>query len=76
MATDQPQQAQVEFETALKRAPMRATSLLGLARAQAAGGDAVAAKATYEKLAGIWHAADPGLPALAEARQHAASATD
>lgn len=76
LAAGQPQQAQVEFETALKRASMRAKSLLGLARAQAAGGDAVAAKATYEKLAGIWRAADPGLPALVEARQHAVPVTD
>ena len=53
-----------------------AQSMLGLARAQTAAGNAVAARATYKKLLGIWHAADPGLPALAEARQHAMPAAE
>ena len=76
MAAGQPQAAEVEFETALKRAPMRARSLLGLARAQVAAGNADAARVTYGKLLGIWHAADSDLPALAEARRHTMPAVD
>lgn len=63
-----PSAARTEFQTSLKSAPRRAQSLLGLARAQSASGDTAAATATYKELVGIWHAADPGLPELAEAR--------
>ena len=65
-----PTQAIAEFEAALKKAPNRTLSLLGLAQAQAAAHDATAAAATYRKLLAIWHAADANLPALAEARKY------
>ncbi|MGH8121825.1 MAG: hypothetical protein ACREPT_03550 [Rudaea sp.] len=64
-----PTQAIVEFEAALKKAPNRTLSLLGLARAHTAAGDKNAATATYRQLLKIWHAADADLPALAEARK-------
>ena len=50
------------FEASLRRAPRRALSLLGLARAAAAGGDATAARATYAELGRMWKAADKDLP--------------
>lgn len=67
-----PAQAVAEFEAALKTAPNRSLSLLGLARAQAAAHDAKAAAATYRQLLANWHAADADLPALAEARARSA----
>ena len=67
-----PAQAVVEFEAALRTAPNRSLTLLGLARAQAAAHDAKAAAATYRKLLANWHAADADLPALAEARARSA----
>ena len=66
-----PAQAIAEFEAALKTAPNRSLTLLGLARAQAAAHDAKAAAATYRKLLANWHAADADLPDLAEVRAHA-----
>ncbi|MEO8742386.1 MAG: tetratricopeptide repeat protein [Lysobacteraceae bacterium] len=65
-------EAQTEFEAALKLAPNRALSMLGLARAQSAAGDNKAASATYRQLIAIWHAADADLPALIEARKYLA----
>jgi tetratricopeptide (TPR) repeat protein len=57
-----------EFQRALELEPGRSAALLGLGRAaRAAGQDAIAADA-YARLAANWHAADGGLPALAEAR--------
>jgi tetratricopeptide (TPR) repeat protein len=67
-----PAQAVAEFEAALKSAPNRSLTLLGLARAQATAHDGKAAAATYRKLLANWHAADADLPALAEARKHSA----
>lgn len=63
-----------EFNAVLKRAPNRALSMLGLARAQSAAGDKNAVTATYRHLLEIWHAADADLPALAEARKYAVEA--
>ena len=60
--------ARLSFEQALQRAPGRAQSLLGLARAERLAHDEPAARKTYEKLVAIWHAADPDVPGLAEAR--------
>ena len=70
LAQGQPEAARVEFEAALKRAPNRALSLLGLARAQSAAGDSAEARSTYRKLADNWHAADTDPPALIEVRNH------
>jgi tetratricopeptide (TPR) repeat protein len=60
--------AATQFQASLTRAPRRAASLLGLARAaKAAGKAAEAAKAAKDFLA-AWHLADNGRPELAEAR--------
>lgn len=66
----QAKQAIPQFEVALKKAPQRTQSLLGLARAEAASDDVAEATATYKQLVAIWHAADPGLPGLIEAREY------
>ena len=65
---DRPQEAREQFKQALDRAPRRALSLLGLARAAARAGDPQEAQDTYAELRGIWHGADDDLPELAEAR--------
>jgi tetratricopeptide (TPR) repeat protein len=70
LATGKPAAACTEFEAALKKAPNRTQSLLGLAQAQAASHDTAAAVATYQRLVKIWHAADAGLPGLDEARRY------
>lgn len=67
-----PAQAIAAFEAALKTAPNRSLSLLGLARAQAAAHDAAAAT-TYRKLAANWHAADADIPDLAQVKAGAGS---
>ncbi len=60
-----PEEAIEKFETSLLRMPNRPRSLLGLARAQAATGNAVAAAEAYAALHELWQ----GLPhsAVAEA---------
>ena len=62
-----PREAQVECARALRLAPKRARSLLGLGRAAAAAGDRRTAARAYGDLRAIWHRADPDLPGLAEA---------
>ena len=61
--------ARAEFERSLSRAPERALSLLGLARAASKTGDRAAADEAYGRLAAVWRRADPDLPDLAEARR-------
>jgi tetratricopeptide (TPR) repeat protein len=66
-------EAVTEFQRALQLAPGRSDALLGLGRAaRAAGQQAISARA-YATLAANWHAADSGLPALAEARAETGS---
>lgn len=65
-AAGKPAEARAEFERSLTRAPNRALSLLGLARAFAKSGDRVAARDTYGRLAAVWRRADTDLPDLAE----------
>jgi tetratricopeptide (TPR) repeat protein len=69
LAAKQPVRAEEAFTRALKLAPMRAQSMLGLARAQAAAGHIADAVVTYAKLMENWHAADQDLAGLVEARQ-------
>jgi tetratricopeptide (TPR) repeat protein len=69
-------EARRHFEQALARAPGRALSLLGLARAAGHCGDAAAARQSreaYAELARNWRRADAGLPDLAEVRRNAAT---
>ncbi len=58
------------FESALLRTPDRTASLLGAARAAAALGDSDQARRHYRRLAEIWRDAEPGNPALEEARAY------
>ncbi len=60
-----PREAEVEFTRALRLAPKRTRSLIGLAHAgQAAGDQATAARASTD-LKSIWHSADPDVLATA-----------
>jgi tetratricopeptide (TPR) repeat protein len=64
---EQPQLARVQFQLSLLRAPKRALSLLGLARACVALGDKGAAREAYNDLQKIWSGADGEIKrALAE----------
>jgi tetratricopeptide (TPR) repeat protein len=69
-----PQQAREAFESSLKRAPNRAQSLLGFARAQQAAGDKAGANTTYKQLLAIWKTADTGNADVAEAQHYVATA--
>jgi tetratricopeptide (TPR) repeat protein len=60
-----PRGAEVEFTSALRLAPKRARSLIGLARAATAAGDQSTAARAGADLQSIWHAADPGVLATA-----------
>jgi len=64
----QPVEAAEEFRKNLDRHPNRALSLLGLARAEAAGGNRVGATRTYTRLLEVWRDADEDLEELREAR--------
>jgi tetratricopeptide (TPR) repeat protein len=65
-----PKEAASAFAAALARQPNRARSLLGSARAAAAGGDQAAAARAYADLLRVWQQADAGLPELREAREY------
>ena len=67
LAAGKPADARREFEASLSHDPGRALSLLDLARAEAAAGDAVASKETSAKLAKQWTSADPDVKSRAEA---------
>jgi tetratricopeptide (TPR) repeat protein len=66
--------AQQEFVRALALAPRRTLSLLGLARAATAAGDAPVAEQARMDLRAIWHQADEDLPGLAEVPRPSAQA--
>ena len=66
-----PQDAAEQFEKALDRAPKRALSLLGLARARSQSGGLDAARQDYADLGQVWHKADSDLPELGEVKQAA-----
>lgn len=66
LAAGKPAEASKEFEKSLDTEPGRALSLLGLARAQAAAGEAAASRETYAKLAKQWSRADADIPGRAE----------
>jgi tetratricopeptide (TPR) repeat protein len=56
-----PAEARRQFELSLLRAPGRALSLLGLARAFTLESNQPAARQTYQELRKMWHAADEDL---------------
>jgi tetratricopeptide (TPR) repeat protein len=61
LSLNQPQLARVQFELALQRAPQRALSLLGLARALEQGGSREEATNAWADLGRIWTKADPAI---------------
>jgi cytochrome c-type biogenesis protein CcmH/NrfG len=65
-------EAVAAYERALRLTPKRSAALLGLARAKSAAGDRAGAADAYRQLAANWHAADPAVAALNEARTGAA----
>ncbi len=64
LAAGKPAEARAEFERSLARAPNRALSLLGLARACAKSGDRDAAREADARLAAVWRRADADVRAL------------
>jgi tetratricopeptide (TPR) repeat protein len=56
-----PGEAYQQFTAALKLAPRRARSLVGLARSAKAMGDSVAANKAFAELKEVWHRADKGV---------------
>jgi Tfp pilus assembly protein PilF len=68
-------QAREAFAASLQRAPRRAESLLGLARAESAMGDKAAAANSYGELLQIWRNADPGYAPREEAQRYVSIAS-
>ena len=68
-------QAREAFAASLERAPRRTESLLGLARAESAMGDKVAAAKSYAELLQIWKNADPGYAPEEEAQRFVSGAS-
>jgi tetratricopeptide (TPR) repeat protein len=73
LAANRPAEARKEFEASLARAPGRAQSLLGLARAASKQGDSAAARKAYGELKMVWTRADSGVAGLQEALQAVSS---
>jgi tetratricopeptide (TPR) repeat protein len=63
-------EAREAFAASLQRAPRRAESLLGLARAESATGDKVDAAKSYAELLEVWKNADPGYAPKEEAQRY------
>lgn len=63
-------EARKAFEASLRRAPRRAESLVGLAKAERGMGDDAAAFASYGELLKIWKNADPAYAPRAEAESY------
>ena len=70
LRASKPADAIVQFQTALRRQPNRARSLLGLARAAAQNQDRDTAISAYTKLLEQWQQADESLPELREVREY------
>ena len=68
-AADQPEEAIAAFDAQLAKTPLRATTLLGLARAASESGDTKVAEDAYSRLAAVWQRADSAVAALAEVRE-------
>jgi tetratricopeptide (TPR) repeat protein len=66
---NRPADAMQQFKLALKRAPRRATSLLGLARAASRANETKTAQQAYADLNIMWQHADSELPALQEVKK-------
>jgi predicted Zn-dependent protease len=70
LRANRPKEAGEAFATAMLRQPNRARSLIGAARAAAAGGDAKRAAEFYSKLVRQWQKADSNLAELREAQDY------
>jgi tetratricopeptide (TPR) repeat protein len=68
-------QAREAFAASLQRAPRRAESLLGLARAESAMGDKAAAAKSYTELLQVWKNADPGYAPKEEGQRYVSIAS-
>ena len=66
---NRPADAMQQFKLALKRAPRRASSLLGLARAASRANETKTAQQAYADLNMMWQHADGELPALQEVKK-------
>jgi tetratricopeptide (TPR) repeat protein len=71
LASNRPAEAQKQFEASLARAPRRAQSLLGLARAASKAGDTARAASAYADLRLVWSGADADVAGLQEVRRSA-----
>jgi tetratricopeptide (TPR) repeat protein len=68
-------EAREAFAASLQRAPRRAESLLGLARAEGAMGDKADAANSYAELLEVWKNADPGYAPKEEAERYVSIAS-
>jgi tetratricopeptide (TPR) repeat protein len=75
LKANKPSQAREAFGASLKRAPRRAESLLGLARAESMMGDKAAAAKSYGELLEVWKNADPGYAPKEEAQRYVSIAS-
>jgi tetratricopeptide (TPR) repeat protein len=75
LKTNEASQAREAFAASLQRAPRRAESLLGRARAERAMGDKAAAAKSYAELLQIWKNADPGYAPKEEALRFVSTAS-
>jgi tetratricopeptide (TPR) repeat protein len=67
LARNRPDEAVAAFERALARAPRRALSLLGLARARNMASQKEQARAAYEDFFSVWKSADANAPLFKQA---------
>ncbi|HWO37492.1 MAG TPA: hypothetical protein VNO32_52610, partial [Candidatus Acidoferrum sp.] len=70
LKANKPSEAREAFAASLQRAPRRAASLLGLARAESAMEDKAAAAKSYTELLQVWKNADPGYAPKEEAQRY------
>lgn len=71
LVAERAEEAAAAFDRALERSPGRSQSLLGRARAAAAGGDRATAAHYYRLLLHNWRLADEDLPGFEEAQRYA-----
>ena len=72
LAAKRPHEARAEFERALRKAPNRSRSLLGIARSFAASDDRPMAAVYYARFRANWARGDGGQPEVREAERYLA----
>jgi hypothetical protein len=70
-AVNKPDEAIEAFEIQIEKTPLRAQTLLGLARAAGDAGDVEVQADAYRRLASIWHSADRSAPRYDEVMRSA-----